>query len=78
MVSGNCTLQPRRPPQCSCVVIESSFDPSDRLQAPGSLWFSLKDVCGNTGIEWPILIIKKYFYKIPRPKATYFIEVIFF
>jgi hypothetical protein len=30
---------PRWPPQCSCVVIESSFDPSERLQAPGSLWF---------------------------------------
>jgi hypothetical protein len=24
---------------CSCVVIESSFDPGERLQAPGSLWF---------------------------------------
>jgi hypothetical protein len=23
----------------SCVVIESSFDPAERLQAPGSLWF---------------------------------------
>jgi hypothetical protein len=23
----------------SCVVIESSFDPGERLQAPGSLWF---------------------------------------
>jgi hypothetical protein len=29
----------RWPPQCSCVVIESSFDPGERLQAPGSLWF---------------------------------------
>ena len=36
MVSGSCAL----PPQCSCVVIESSFDPGERLQAPGSLWFS--------------------------------------
>ena len=27
------------PPQCSCVVIESSFDPGERLQAPGSIWF---------------------------------------
>ena len=32
-------LPPRWPPQCSCVVIESSFDPGERLQAPGSLWF---------------------------------------
>jgi hypothetical protein len=32
-------LPPRSPPQCSCVVIESSFDPGERLQAPGSLWF---------------------------------------
>jgi hypothetical protein len=41
MVSGNCALPPRWPPQCSCVVIESSFDPGERLQAPGSLWFSI-------------------------------------
>jgi hypothetical protein len=27
------------PPQCSFIVIESSFDPGERLQAPGSLWF---------------------------------------
>ena len=40
MVSGSCALPPRWPPQCSCVVIESSFDPGERLQAPGSLWFS--------------------------------------
>jgi hypothetical protein len=39
MVSGSCTLPPRWPPQCSWVVIESSFDPGERLQAPGSLWF---------------------------------------
>jgi hypothetical protein len=30
---------PRWPLQCSCVVIESSFDSGERLQAPGSLWF---------------------------------------
>ena len=39
MVSGSCALPPRWPPQWSCVVIESSFDPGERLQAPGSLWF---------------------------------------
>ena len=38
MVSGSCALPPRWPPQCSCVVIESSFDPGEQLQAPGSLW----------------------------------------
>jgi hypothetical protein len=30
------------PPQCSFIVIESSFDPGERLQAPGSLWFDKK------------------------------------
>jgi hypothetical protein len=35
------SLPPRWPPQCSCVVIESNFDLGERLQAPGSLWFSL-------------------------------------
>ena len=39
IVSDNRALPPRWPPQCSCVVIESSFDPGERLQAPGSLWF---------------------------------------
>ena len=38
IVSGSCALPPRWPPQCSCVVIESSFDPCERLQAPVSLW----------------------------------------
>ena len=41
-MSGSCALPPRWPPQCSCVVIESSFDPGERLQAPGSLWFCLQ------------------------------------
>jgi hypothetical protein len=36
IVSGSRALPPRWPPQCSCVVIESSFDPGERLQAPGS------------------------------------------
>ena len=40
IVSSSRALPPRRPPQCSCVVIESSFDPGERLQAPGSLWFN--------------------------------------
>jgi hypothetical protein len=41
MVSGSCALPPRWPPQCSCVVIESSFDPGEQLQAPGSPWTNL-------------------------------------
>ena len=39
IVSGSRALPPRWLPQCSCVVIENSFDPGERLQAPGSLWF---------------------------------------
>ena len=39
-MSGSCAPPPRWPPQCSCVVIESSFDPGERLQAPVSLWFN--------------------------------------
>ena len=39
IVSGSRAFPPRWLPQCSCVVIESSFDPGERLQAPGSLWF---------------------------------------
>ena len=38
IVSSSRALPPRWQPQCSCVVIESSFDPGERLQAPGSLW----------------------------------------
>jgi hypothetical protein len=38
IVSGSHALPPRWPPQCNCVVIESSFDPGERLQAPGRLW----------------------------------------
>ena len=40
IVSGSRALPPKWLPQCSCVVIESSFDPGERLQAPGSLWLS--------------------------------------
>ena len=39
IVSGSRALPPRWLPQCSGVVIESSFDPGERLQAPVSLWF---------------------------------------
>ena len=37
IVSGSHALPPRWPPQGSCIVIESSFDPGERLQASGSL-----------------------------------------
>ena len=37
-MSGSLALPPRWPPQCSCVVIESNFDPDEWLQAPGSIW----------------------------------------
>ena len=40
IVSGSRALPPRWPPQCSCFVIESSFDPGERLPAAGSLWFN--------------------------------------
>jgi hypothetical protein len=34
IVSGSRALPPRWLPQCSCIVIESSFDPGEQLQAP--------------------------------------------
>ena len=50
IVSGSRALPPRWPPQSSYVAIESSFDPGERLQAPGSLWFSLQKGCGHKGL----------------------------
>ena len=41
IVSGSRALPTRWPPQCSCIVIESSFDPGERLQAPVNLCFFL-------------------------------------
>ena len=46
-MSGSRALPPRWLPQCSCGVIESSFDPGERLQAPGSLWFVMFKLCTN-------------------------------
>jgi hypothetical protein len=46
-------LPPRWPLQCSCVVIESSFDRGERIQAPGSLWFLIEPnmwKCCNVGL----------------------------
>jgi len=40
IVSGSHALPPRWLPQCGCLAIESSFDPGERLQAPGSLWLN--------------------------------------
>jgi hypothetical protein len=48
-VSGSRALPPRWPPQCSCVVNESSFDPGERLQAPGSL---LLVINGNRHLDF--------------------------
>jgi len=39
IVSGSHALPSRWPPQCSCVVIESSFDTVERLQTPGASGF---------------------------------------
>jgi hypothetical protein len=69
-VSGSHALPPRWPPQCSCVVIESSFDPGERLQAPVSLWFVIyKDGCELNKMEKNMIIIDvflSYFCQLPR------------
>jgi hypothetical protein len=41
---------------CSCVVIESSFDPGERLQAPWSLWFLLAEMLKSFSFGTTILI----------------------
>ena len=59
MVSVSCALPPRWPPQCSCVVIESSFDPGERLQAPGSLWLLLslgRYLCWRTRLDFYVFV----------------------
>jgi hypothetical protein len=53
-VSGSLALPPRWPPQCSYIVIESSFDPGERLQAPGSLWFN------QWALSYPMTIPSKF------------------
>ena len=63
MVSGSCALPPRWPPQCSCVVIESSFDPGERLQAPGILWFFMP----TTNVE--AVNVNYFFISSPGPKV---------
>jgi hypothetical protein len=85
---GKC-LPPRWPPQCSCVVIESSFDPGERLQAPGSLWFLFWPLCCRTfpcfsrslidrSMCWPLItcnfIIKNYVNR----KITLYIYLLIF
>jgi hypothetical protein len=42
IVSGSHALPPRWPPQCSCVIIESSFDPGERTNG-----FKQEDFYGN-------------------------------
>jgi hypothetical protein len=41
--------------QCSCIVIESSFDPGERLQAPGSLWFNVF-LTQNNELQFNVII----------------------
>jgi hypothetical protein len=67
-VSGSHALPPRWPPQCSCVVIESSFDPGERLQAPGSLLFLLNipKQLAKSIIYMSTLIWKKGKYIVKR------------
>jgi hypothetical protein len=49
IVSGSHALPLRWPPQCSCIVIESSFDPGERLQAPVSFLLCLNtDFVGSS------------------------------
>ena len=73
MVSGSCALPPRWPPQCSCVVIESSFDPGERLQAPGSLWSSCCFKCEQlpTPFLHVVLSVNNYLplFSSPGPKV---------
>jgi hypothetical protein len=62
IVSGSRVLPPRWPPQCNCIVIESSFDPGELLQAPGSLWFLDYIIKKDIGIN-SRLSIKNISYK---------------
>ena len=55
IVSDSLAVPSRWLPQCSCIVIKSSFDRGERLQAPVSLW-----------LDWSILYEKhpiKYSYE---------------
>ena len=71
IVSGSHALPPRWPPQYSCVVIES-FDPGERLQAPGSLWFyyySCESSLLKNNMEFILVKVKnlifwEYVYKV--------------
>jgi hypothetical protein len=90
MVSGSCALLPRWPPQCSCVVIESSFDPGERLQAPGSLWLAHlakgNELLPSLGVCRPltfhILIVSSAeppdtIMEENQPSNDYFIKILF-
>jgi hypothetical protein len=65
-VSGSRALPPRWLPQCSCVVIESSFDPGELFQAPGSLWFSrARQTCGTSHFIRPCTIVHATDFGLP-------------
>ena len=48
-------------PQCSCIVIESRFDPGDRLQTPGSLWFFFIVPMSKISRIWKVHVQNIYF-----------------
>jgi hypothetical protein len=67
-------LPPRWPQQCSCVVIESSFDPGERLQAHGSLWDFISVVVHCSICEIRVII---YLYSIWRLKSWVILYPVF-
>ena len=76
-MSGSCTVSPRWQPQCSCV-IESSFAPGERLQAPGSLWFFLPLSCNfrfelRLSIFWYFLKKNGFWHKTGPPYGNVWI-----
>ena len=81
IVSGSRALPPRWLPQCSCVVIESSFDPGERLQAPGSLWLYLYKFCAIFIIiqkdlfnKYELSFYYNYSQTCPCKKVTFFLS----
>jgi hypothetical protein len=71
---GSCALPPRWPPQCSCIVIESSFDPGERLQAPGSLnCFSMRNLQNRLVLIHGIPIYKKNYQNVKQYVILYLI-----
>jgi hypothetical protein len=76
IVSGSRTIPPRWPPQCSCIVIESSFDPGERLQAPWSLWGSYVKLSTAVQPSWSEGGTTRHFFG-RGPSNDYVIKVWF-